>query len=417
MTAEVVLVNKSAAVLAADSAVTISGDYGAKTYNSASKIAALSYDPPIGALVYGDSEILGIPWESIKRMYSDEFRGGNHPKDTVANVADDFFAWIDNQADWLFRQLEERRAVESADQSLDRVFVAVGQRADNVTPDDAAIAYVDAELRSSEVDPQAALQRQETLGLFAGIFDARMSAHQLRGLALADATWQRIGDLAAETLRRRSLSQGSVGRSGVAFAGIGSRQFHPELVVYNVRGVLNSSIVCDKDPRKSDAEGAPPARIVPLGQAEIVEAFLGGSQPKYQAVADQIVGGLGETVTTLVLSVLRSQGVEAAAYGDALKNAVTAAIDSALGRLEQKRAESARSIQDMIANLPTPELVAAAEALVSLSALRQRIGPDLETVGLPVDVAVASKIEGFVWVRRKRYFSLDLNPELYYRRS
>jgi len=159
MTAEVVLINKSAAVLAADSAVTISGDHGFKTYNSASKIAALSYDPPIGAVVYGDSEILGIPWESIKRMYSDEFRKGNHPKDTVADVADDFFTWIDSQADWLFRRLEERRAVESADQSLASVFAAV-ERAQDVTPDDAAIAYVDAELRSSEVDPQAAQRTQ-----------------------------------------------------------------------------------------------------------------------------------------------------------------------------------------------------------------------------------------------------------------
>jgi len=416
MTAEVVLINKSAAVLAADSAVTISGDHGFKTYNSASKIAALSYDPPIGAVVYGDSEILGIPWESIKRMYSDEFRKGNHPKDTVADVADDFFTWIDSQADWLFRRLEERRAVESADQSLASVFAAV-ERAQDVTPDDAAIAYVDAELRSSEVDPQAAQQRQETLRLFADIFDERMSVHQLRGSGLADSTWLHIGELAAETLRRRSLSEASIDSSGVAFAGIGSRQFHPELVVYNVRGVLNASVVRDKDPTKSTTEGASPARIVPLGQGEIVEAFLGGSQPKYQAVADQIIGRLGRYVTTLIINLLSSHGIDAAAHRNEMDIGISAVINNALEQLEQKRKESARSIEDMIANLPTPELVAAAEALVSLSALRQRIGPDLETVGLPVDVAVASKIEGFVWVRRKRYFSLDLNPELYYGRS
>jgi hypothetical protein len=33
-----------------------------------------------------------------------------------------------------------------------------------------------------------------------------------------------------------------------------------------------------------------------------------------------------------------------------------------------------------------------------------------ETVGGPIDVAIISKGEGFVWVKRKRYFSLEENP-------
>lgn len=48
------------------------------------------------------------------------------------------------------------------------------------------------------------------------------------------------------------------------------------------------------------------------------------------------------------------------------------------------------------------ELAAMAEALVSLTALRVRMSADQsESVGGPVDVAVISKGEGFVWVKRK----------------
>ena len=35
------------------------------------------------------------------------------------------------------------------------------------------------------------------------------------------------------------------------------------------------------------------------------------------------------------------------------------------------------------------------------------VGP--ETVGGPVDVAVISRHEGFIWVKRKLYFDADLN--------
>lgn len=36
-----------------------------------------------------------------------------------------------------------------------------------------------------------------------------------------------------------------------------------------------------------------------------------------------------------------------------------------------------------------------------------------ETVGGPVDVAVISKGDGFIWMRRKHYFSAALNPQFF----
>jgi hypothetical protein len=36
-----------------------------------------------------------------------------------------------------------------------------------------------------------------------------------------------------------------------------------------------------------------------------------------------------------------------------------------------------------------------------------------ETVGGPIDVAVISKGDGFVWIKRKHYFERDLNPHFF----
>jgi hypothetical protein len=34
----------------------------------------------------------------------------------------------------------------------------------------------------------------------------------------------------------------------------------------------------------------------------------------------------------------------------------------------------------------------------------------METVAGPIDVAVISKGDGFIWIKRKHYFSPELNP-------
>ncbi len=56
-----------------------------------------------------------------------------------------------------------------------------------------------------------------------------------------------------------------------------------------------------------------------------------------------------------------------------------------------------------------------AESLVNLTCFKRRVTLDAETVGGPVDVAVISKGDGFVWVKRKSYFDPGLNPRRAYR--
>jgi len=58
------------------------------------------------------------------------------------------------------------------------------------------------------------------------------------------------------------------------------------------------------------------------------------------------------------------------------------------------------------------ELAAMAEALVNLTKFKRRVSTARETVGGPIDVAVITKGDGFVWVKRKHYFSPDLNPRV-----
>ena len=70
-------------------------------------------------------------------------------------------------------------------------------------------------------------------------------------------------------------------------------------------------------------------------------------------------------------------------------------------------------VLDIVGDLPKDELAAMAESLVNLTSFKRRITAEAETVGGPIDVAVISKGDGFVWIKRKHYFQKDLNPAFF----
>lgn len=54
-----------------------------------------------------------------------------------------------------------------------------------------------------------------------------------------------------------------------------------------------------------------------------------------------------------------------------------------------------------------------AESLVNLTKFRLRVSPERETVSGPIDVALISKGDGFVWLKRKHYFQAESTHVLF----
>ncbi len=75
-----------------------------------------------------------------------------------------------------------------------------------------------------------------------------------------------------------------------------------------------------------------------------------------------------------------------------------------------KREEFIDPVINAVAALPKDELAAMAEALVNLTSFKRKVTLETETVGGPIDVAVISKGDGFIWIKRKHYFKPELNP-------
>ncbi|MTI13614.1 hypothetical protein [Sansalvadorimonas verongulae] len=98
MTTEVVVMNKSAVAMAADSAVTISGGSQStpKIYNSVNKLFQLSKYSSVGIMVYGGAEMMGVPWETIIKMYRQKL--GSRQFERLEEYANDFFDFLQNDS-------------------------------------------------------------------------------------------------------------------------------------------------------------------------------------------------------------------------------------------------------------------------------------------------------------------------------
>src|ERR1700693_5348945 len=91
MTCEVAVMNKRGISLAADSAVTV-GD-GQKIYHTAEKLFSLSPSVPVGIMTFGAADIMGVPWVTIIKIYTEKL--GKRRLDKLEQYPKDFFRFIE----------------------------------------------------------------------------------------------------------------------------------------------------------------------------------------------------------------------------------------------------------------------------------------------------------------------------------
>ena len=152
------------------------------------------------------------------------------------------------------------------------------------------------------------------------------------------------------------------------------------------------------------------AMIRAFAQKEMVHSFIWGIDP----TLDQTIEG---TIANLVQKFANHLGTLTGFVGQQLADFQTAANATIAALRQNFRTEINQYCRDKhvdpvltaIGLLPKDQLAVMAETLVSLTSFKRKMSRDAETVGGDVDVAVISKGDGFVWVKRKHYFPAELN--------
>jgi len=167
------------------------------------------------------------------------------------------------------------------------------------------------------------------------------------------------------------------------------------------------------------------ASVNPFAQREMVNRFMEGVDPRYLYVVESYVSellmkgypakiaqALAGKVTDELQETVRKELVK---LGEKLAEDFKAELN------EYRRHQFVEPVIDSVASMPKDELAAMAESLVNLTAFKRRMtSVETDTVALPIDVAVISKGDGFVWIKRKHYFEPELNHQFfsnYYRKD
>jgi len=421
MTAEVAVLNSSGIALAADSAVTI-GHEGGKIYTSADKLFQLSEDAPVGIMVYGSATFLGVPWETIIKCYRARPGAKNFPK--LVDYSKNFISFLKTSA--MFPAKKQKEDVLSILLGFffhlrKRFEEEVQAKYDNnpgikLSESDLKLMFID----SIQTEIDKTKKREKLAGISKRIKNRirqkytddiiKVRQQVFENLPLSKISEDLITDIAVQLLTcDRLRERGQV--SGIVVAGFGEKEHFPSLFETMVYGMATGHLLRSES-HKASITNSGEAIVVPLAQREMVYTFMNGIDPDFKAQVEKTTKELFGQMANIILQHVKSKY---AVFGKELQVRVQSALDKLIPNLYHEWDKTlvekySDPVMENVASLPKDELGAMAESLVNLTKFKRRISRERETVGGPIDVAVITKGDGFVWMKRKHYFDAGLNP-------
>jgi hypothetical protein len=433
MTAIIAILNKSAVAVSADSAVTIGTESSRKVYNYANKVFNLSIGNPIGIMIYNNAEFCGIPWETIIKLYRRHTNNKSFPK--VLDYREDFIGFLKHCTTKYFDGSEEDSAVKtisrSAVASIDVKFVNTLKRLYSIDSEEMLLQAITklsdhdrkelflkeakhvitesmSELQSknyhsdfSEQDITIIRSKYERIiktasTEFLGAYDISESTELLMGLT----------ELILQAIVKNVFFEPM---SGLVFTGFGEDEIFPSLHAINVGCVINGKLRYSIHRDYSITQKKAGA-IAPFAQTDIMQTFIEGIDPQLKIGIPSYLHAALNEVKEYVLSTIDGSTEAEKNLMSTLDKKITFVLNSLTKNLEQARIKL--HISPMIAaisSLSKEDLAAMAESLINATYLHRRASFAEESVGGPVDVAIITKGDGFVWIKRKHYFDAALN--------
>jgi hypothetical protein len=419
VTAEVGVLNRLGVALAADSAASIGQDAD-KIWASADKLFHLARRAPVGIMIYGNASFVGIPWETVVKDFRRTL--GDTRYDKLERYAKRFFSFLASNRfltpiraqDRAVTALIETLLVHVREEMKTRLTKEAEKRNGLAENEIGPIVAEVARLRLARIRKQEplagfgptvrrALRKRYTTAV------RRIRMKTYGKLPMSAGTSRTITSMAFEMLARWYFGPAW---SGVVVAGFGERESMPSIFAYQIEEMAAGV------PRRTRGNQTritqdTTAVIVPFAQQEMVHSFLRGVDPDLTAHMRGSTSVLFDgTITKILDATSAGNPTLRQSLESTFRPEVQRLLTKLFGDWDARTDRHWIPVINMVASLPKDELAAMAEALVNLTKFRRRITPERETVGGPIDVAVITKGDGFIWVKRKHYFDASLNPRV-----
>lgn len=402
MTAEVVVCNTLGVALAADSAATVR----AKVLNSANKVFALTKHYPVGVMISDSSALSAVPWEVLIKEYRTYINSKGFPH--LRQYAESFFHFINSNPKFFDEDYVQAEIRSRIVESIERLIEEISESA-NVPR--ASLVRQREEFGKKIDEFYAAVGDIAKFPYVPGLDRKKAQANFLKMTALYENVADQFQNLISSKRRRQRLmhlmnaavTQQTPRRasSSLVFAGFGQNDIFPAVCQYHCDGFFGG-VTWRRMSLEHSVTSLNRAAIIPFAQDDVVKTFIDGIDPDLSQAVQDFVREFARNVKSVV--------------NPAAGNAIDTFVNEFFRKFGQYRnAHHVRPLIDMVAVLPVDELAQLAESLVSITSLKRHISQDLETVGGPIDVAVITRGDGLVWVKRKHYFDAVLNPDYFAR--
>ena len=427
MTAEVAVMNRQAIALAADSAATFREETGQKIFTSASKIFTLSKYQPVGVMIYGNASLMGVPWETIIKIYRD--RLGQQTFKTIGDYAENFLTFLTEEKQ-LFADDEQKWYVERSIRSyfrfiskeitetVEKTIKAKGE-IDEITTEEITARIVkdhltrwrEAELALSVPEDFTRNFRQKYRKLI-----SKAKKEVFEQLPLTRSVSRQLTLIAANLFIKFPTELLTPNTSGVVIAGFGTEDVFPVLESFSVETKIDDYLKHKKNKEECVRLTFPTdAAISPFAQSEMVLTFMTGVDPNYQNAINRDMRQMCISYPQILVDHIDFLDKQ---QKEDLKVRLVEIGQKEFNEYRQKLLDYCRvhyisPIMRVVQGLPKDELAAMAESLINLTSFKKRVSMEEETVGGPIDVAVISKGDGFIWIKRKHYFERELNQQFF----
>lgn len=391
VTSEVVIMNKNAIVMAADSAVTVGGT---KTYNGVNKLFMLSNSPPMGIMIFGSADFENIPMETLIKEFKrkTDFKKYNN----IELIKEEFLKFLAENTPKtdmeheieitlpLFKNFIKLELENISIEDYEEFIINQGNRKlpDFLNEIDELnnYKYEFEELIPSEIDTNKQKLLIDSLKNIFFYFIASMS-------------------------------------TGIVIAGFNENEMYPSCMQFNIHFNYNNEIKISNFDYLINYKGN---AIIPFAQKDVMKTFISG-------IDEEIKKSISLYFYQFTKEYLKKLKDEINSNNN-LKNKSLNEINQELDKfiencknqhyehlkaIEKFEASFTKPILNSIGGLPKNELANMGESLIHITSLKRKISADLESVGGDIDVAIISKGDGFIWKRKKQYFESDLNPQFF----
>lgn len=407
MTAIVAVLNKHAVAVAADSAVTMGNTH--KVVNSANKIFTLSKYNPVAVMTYNNAAFMGTPWDIIIKEYRKQLKSICFSK--LSEYVDDFVQYLHKRHFFCDAKTQLDNLEPLFVDFLERLYNEIAYER-NIDKADITEQFVNEKIQAC----MSILKSQKKCtdfnnyenNEFLNFFESTIIKHiqnkrLLRYDLLAEAFFYYVG-----------LAMRTANYSGLVFVGYGEDEIYPSLKQLNISFGFDRYLKSFEEEVCSIEEHGTSAAIIPFAQVDVTQTIIRGIHPSFQDIISKVteksINSVIEKITKILDTTPENEALSTAVKSLDISSVLKA---TSLQIVKAMQTRYTDPLLNTVVSLDKEDMANMAESFISLTSLVRRMQPGEETVGGPVDVAVISKGDGFVWINRKHYFKPELNATFF----